>query len=157
MTRKIYRTAQGRMVDLGALQLKNESVRAVGNMSVNARGDMLDADNRPIATRNNQVARQYGRQVSNVSDDPVLSKKMNPNATAPARRAAVEIPAPPEDFDDEFEKSEDTDQTVADAEPVNAEPATGGLAAAIARAREVVQEPLKDPRRQTPSGKINRV
>ena len=156
MTRKVYRTAQGRMVDLGALQLKNESVRAVGNMSVNARGDMLDADNRPISTRNAQVARQYGRQVSNVSDDSVLSKKMNPNSTAPARRAAVEIPPPPEDFNDDFEKVEDTPETPAAA--LAPAPSTrGGLADAIARAREVRQEPLNTPRQQAQSGKIKRV
>ena len=156
MTRKVYRTAQGRMVDLGALQLKNESVRAVGNMSVNARGDMLDADNRPIATRNTQVARQYGRQVSNVNDDAVISKKMNPNSTAPARRAAVEIPPPPEDFDDEFTKSDVEPEVTASATASTQEP-TGGLAAAIARARTIQQEPLKSARQQAQSGKINRV
>ena len=149
MTRKVYRTAQGRMVDLGALQLKNESVRAVGNMSVNSRGDLLDSDNKPIATRNTQVSRQYNRQVSNVNDDSVLSKKMNPNATAPARKAAVEIPTPPEDFDDNFEKGI--------AEESTADAPTGGLAAAIARAREVRQEPLKTAKQQAQSGKINRV
>lgn len=154
MTRKVYRTAQGRMVDLGALQLKNESVRAVGNMSVNARGDMLDADNRPIATRNTQVARQYGRQVSNVNDDAVISKKMNPNSTAPARRAAVEIPPPPEDFDDEFTKSDVEPEATATA---STQESAGGLAAAIARARTIQQEPLKSARQQAQSGKINRV
>lgn len=154
MTRKVYRTAQGRMVDLGALQLKNESVRAVGNMSVNARGDMLDADNRPIATRNTQVARQYGRQVSNVNDDAVISKKMNPNSTAPARRAAVEIPPPPEDFDDEFTKSDVEPEETATA---STQESAGGLAAAIARARTIQQEPLKSARQQAQSGKINRV
>ena len=62
MTRKVYRTAQGKLVDLGALQLQNEHVRAVGNMSVNARGDLLDSRNRPIASKNSQVARQYSKQ-----------------------------------------------------------------------------------------------
>ena len=57
MTRKIYRTAQGKMVDLGRLQLQNENVRAVGNMKVNSRGDRLDSTNRPIQTRNEQVDR----------------------------------------------------------------------------------------------------
>jgi hypothetical protein len=146
------------MVDLGALQLKNESVRAVGNMSVNARGDMLDADNRPISTRNTQVARQYGRQVSNVNDDAVLSKKMNPNSTAPARRAAVEIPPPPEDFDDEFDKAQVEPKVTPPATTTaSTQESSGGLAAAIARARTIQQEPLKTPRQQAQSGKINRV
>ena len=126
MTRKVYRTAQGKMVDLGSLQLRNENVRSVGNMKVNARGDLIDSNNRPINTRNQQVDRQYRRQTSNVSNMPVG------RTTA----AAVDIPTPPEDFQDDFVKPADA------AVPA----ASGGLAAAIARARQVRQEPLKTPR-----------
>jgi O-6-methylguanine DNA methyltransferase len=32
MTAKVYTTAQGRKIDLGALQAQNENVRAVGNI-----------------------------------------------------------------------------------------------------------------------------
>ncbi len=39
--RKLYRTMQGRMVDIEKLRSANESVQAVGNMNVNARGDVL--------------------------------------------------------------------------------------------------------------------
>ena len=127
MTRKVYRTAQGKMVDLGALQLRNETVRSVGNMKVNARGDLIDSNNRAINSRNQQVDRQYRRQTSNVSNTPVQHAR---TATA-----AVDIPAPPEDFQDDFVKPTDTAPT-----------ASGGLAAAIARARQVRQEPLKTPR-----------
>ena len=38
---KVYRTANGGKVDLGALILSNENTRAAGNMGVNARGDRL--------------------------------------------------------------------------------------------------------------------
>ena len=48
MSQKIYKSAQGKVVDLGTLMLQNESVRAVGNMGVNARGDVLDSTNRVI-------------------------------------------------------------------------------------------------------------
>ena len=61
MTRKVYRTAQGKMVDLGALQLRNENVRAVGNMKVNARGDMVDDMNRVISSKTDQVNKQYNK------------------------------------------------------------------------------------------------
>jgi hypothetical protein len=128
MTRKVYRTAQGKMVDLGSLQLRNENVRSVGNMKVNARGDLIDSNNRPINTRNQQVDRQYRRQTTNVSNTPVQHAR-----TAAAQ---VDIPVPPEDFQDDFVKPTDA------AVPA----ATTGLAAAIARARQVRQEPLKTPR-----------
>jgi hypothetical protein len=72
MTNKVYRTAQGKVVDLGALFLQNENVRAVGNMKVNARGDKLDASGKPIMPRNQQVARSYDRG-TNTSKSPVVS------------------------------------------------------------------------------------
>jgi len=124
MTRKVYRTAQGKMVDLGALQLRNENVRAVGNMKVNARGDLIDSGNRAIDTRNRQVARQYSRQTTNVTDTPVRASQAAP---PPA-------PQTPEDFQDDFVKQ---------AAPAAAPAPAAGLAAAIARAREIRQDPLK--------------
>jgi cell division protein FtsN len=125
MTRKVYRTAQGKLVDLGRLQLQNENTRAVGNMGVNARGDKVDSLNRPIDKKPAQVQRQYNRQTAPTAETaPVRAK---PKAKPPA-----EIPAPPEDFNDDFER------------PQDAAPApTSGLAAAIARAREIKQEPLR--------------
>ena len=65
MTQKTYRTAQGKIVDLGALQLKNENVRAVGNMRVNARGDLVDDKNQVITPKNQQVNQAYDNQTSN--------------------------------------------------------------------------------------------
>ena len=64
MTKKVYRTAQGKIVDLGAIQLQNEDVRAVGNMNVNARGDLVDDMNRPISSKTQQVNRQYQKQTT---------------------------------------------------------------------------------------------
>ena len=128
MTRKVYRTAQGKMVDLGALQLRNENVRSVGNMKVNARGDLIDSNNRAINSRNQQVDKQYRRQTTNVSNTPVQQGR--------TAAATADIPTPPEDFQDDFVKPADA------AVPAG----TTGLAAAIARARQVRQEPLKTPR-----------
>ncbi len=62
MTQSTYKSANGKTVDMGALRLKNEQVRAVGNMKVNARGDQVDDNNRVIATKPEQVQRQYQRQ-----------------------------------------------------------------------------------------------
>ena len=131
MTRKIYKTANGKTVDLGALQLQNEEVRAVGNMGVNARGDLIDSMNRPIDSRNNRVNKQYGRQ-TNVQDTKIYSSARSAEASTPV----VEIPDSPEDFNDNFVKPVD----VPEAQEVV------GLAAAIARARQVKQEPLKTAR-----------
>ena len=63
MTKMLYRTSRGKLVDMGKLILQNEHVRAVGNMNVNARGDVLDDKNRVIAKRQDQIQRNYKRQV----------------------------------------------------------------------------------------------
>jgi len=62
MTKEVYRSANGKNVDMGALRLQNEKVRAVGNMHVNARGDEVDDNNNVIRKKNDQVTKQYQRQ-----------------------------------------------------------------------------------------------
>jgi hypothetical protein len=158
MTRKTYRTAQGKMVDLGALQLRNENIRAVGNMGVNARGDVVDGWNKPIDSKNRQVGRQYNRQTkTNVGEDDVSSShsqkaqaQAKPAKSAKEPRAAkIDIPPPPEDFDDDFEKP--VTSTTASTEPVS------GLRAAIAKARQIKQDPIEPPphlRKKTGVNKI---
>ncbi len=64
MTQKTYKTAQGKTVDMGRLMLQNEQVRAVGNMNVNARGDVVDDMNRPISSKTQQVNHQYNKQTT---------------------------------------------------------------------------------------------
>jgi len=62
MTKQTYRTAQGKVIDMGKLMLQNEKIRAVGNMNVNARGDQIDHNNKIVAKKQAQVQRQYNRQ-----------------------------------------------------------------------------------------------
>ena len=47
----IHKSAMGRAVDMAALSGKNEKVRAVGNMGVNARGDKIGPGGKIIAKR----------------------------------------------------------------------------------------------------------
>jgi glycine cleavage system H lipoate-binding protein len=65
MTQKVYKTAQGKTVDMGRLMLQNEKTRAVGNMKVNARGDLVDDMNNVISSRPQQVNKQYNKQIQN--------------------------------------------------------------------------------------------
>lgn len=62
MTNEVYRSANGKNVDMGALRLQNERVRAVGNMRVNARGDEINDNNEVIRKKNEQVSKQYRQQ-----------------------------------------------------------------------------------------------
>jgi hypothetical protein len=65
MTKEIHRSANGKTVDMGSLRLKNENVRAVGNMKVNARGDLVDDKNQVITPKNQQVNQAYNNQTTN--------------------------------------------------------------------------------------------
>ncbi len=65
MTKDVYRSANGKPVDMGALRLKNEKVRAVGNMKVNARGDEINEKGQVIRKKTEQANTQYSRQTVN--------------------------------------------------------------------------------------------
>ena len=138
MTSRTYRTAQGKTVDLGQLILQNENVRAVGNMNVNARGDRLDSSNKVIDSKNQQIQRQHQRQIaSNVSDQTVHTSNVHARR---AKQAEQEIAVAP------VEDTTPVDTTPVDPTPIDTAPTGGGLAAAIARSRTVVQEKEKTPR-----------
>ena len=76
MANKTYRTANGKTIDMENLILKNAKVRAVGNMNVNARGDVIDSTNETTSQRSAQVNRSYRKQTGNVvKDQPVVTSK----------------------------------------------------------------------------------
>jgi hypothetical protein len=146
MTSKVYRTAQGKTVDLGTIMLQNEHVRAVGNMNVNARGDKLDHNNHVIETKPRQIQRQNAR-TTNVSAEPV-------HASASKAKRARKEKSPAESHHAAHTPSPVVEEipVAVSAPPVQniATPGKipeGGLAAAIARQREVKQE-LEKTRRQ---------
>ena len=171
VSKRVYRSSQGKPVDLGALLLQNETVRAVGNMGVNARGDRIDIKNKVIDTKVKISQRAYDKQIgpqdgipqASVAPDPrdlqeqnakeqVLFKeqrKAQKNATK-AKKATVPTPAttptppppPPPPM------PEPTPEPVKEPDPVVNKPKTGGLADAIARAKTIKQEALKTPRQQ---------
>ena len=93
MAQKIYKSAMGRVVDIGALMLENENVRAVGNMNVNARGDTLDSADRVIESKPKQVQKHYQKQSTNTSAMPpttstaVAKKQQAEKAKARAKSA----------------------------------------------------------------------
>lgn len=63
----VYRSAMGKGVDMGSMVAKNEKVRAVGNMNVNARGDILDSNNKIIRDNTQRVKESYKNTVKNQS------------------------------------------------------------------------------------------
>lgn len=83
MTKKVYRSSKGKDLDLGALQLRNEQVRAVGNMGVNARGEVINANNKVVESSTERTGKTYKKQTrrsNNVSDIPVKASKTRASA-----------------------------------------------------------------------------
>ena len=140
MTQKIYKTARGKTVDMGALMLQNEQVRAVGNMEVNARGDRIDAFGNVIDSKNRQVQRQIQRQTTAAPQEQFSSTQAVREAQA-ARAAAPAIAAAP------------VAPTVADLIPgldtapapvTEATETTQGLAGALVRAKKNKPTPTEE-------------
>lgn len=161
MTSKVYKTAQGKSVDLGTIMLQNEHVRAVGNMNVNARGDKLDSNNNVVETRARQVQRQVAKTTTNVTDEPVYTSASKAKRS---RQATQEVaPTPPKEVIQELDPViEETPQVVAQPPEqeviTNAKPnISGGLAAAIARTKEVKQELEKTPRQIMQSQGVRKI
>lgn len=92
--RKIYRTAQGKQIDLDLLIKKNEMTPAVGNARVNARGDELGPGGKIIRKREEVVQEYYkGAPVVNES-----TKRAQPEVTAEEAKIFEEFdeePVPP--------------------------------------------------------------
>lgn len=55
----VYRTMQGKVIDLEKLMRQNELTPAVGNMKVNARGDEIGKGGKIVRKRDEIVAEYY--------------------------------------------------------------------------------------------------
>jgi hypothetical protein len=146
MTKKQYRSAMGKTVDMGSLLLQNEGVRAVGNMGVNARGDVINGNNKIIEKKSRQVQRQ-NRRSTNVSNTPVST------STTALRKSQEQELSPVASEDTFADLPEDNDIVAEHIADATDSPVLGGLAGAIARSRTVQQELEKTPKqlaKQTP-------
>jgi len=159
MAGKMYRSSQGKSIDLGSLLLQNENVRAVGNMGVNARGDVINNRGKSIDSRVNQKKRQYNKQIG--PQDVVPSESKTKLAAAVADEVVVDTVAvepkktvvkkPKANKPTAKKKPPVVEESVIEVAPVEEatpEPVakTGGLADAIARAKRIKQEAIVTPK-----------
>lgn len=134
---KTYRTAQGRMIDIETIKLKNEMTPALGNMRVNARGDQLGPGGKIIKTREEimddfyKVNQSSPEPVSNIPSDGMIlprKKKDEPVATS-IKKSRDFSPADITPDSDTMPSGK-----AAEVEPIKE--VKGGLAAAVMKARE---------------------
>ena len=74
--KRMYRTMQGRMVDIEKLRMANESVQAVGNMKVNAKGDVLGAGGKVITKKAEVIQKYYEKPKGMADGTPARAKRM---------------------------------------------------------------------------------
>lgn len=149
MTNQIYKSAMGKTIDMGSLMLQNENTRAVGNMGVNARGDLLDSSNTTIEQKNQTVRRQYQKQTA-----PAPKTEVHTSGRAVKKSANVQCDESPvvenflpvtttaEEPTTVVETSVETQESVVNDPELN----KPGLAGAMARSRLVKQEREKSMR-----------
>ena len=58
----VHRSMQGKVVDMDSLALNNETMPAVGNVRMNARGDELGAGGQVVRKREDIVNDHYNNQ-----------------------------------------------------------------------------------------------
>lgn len=83
-----HKTALGKTIDMTALIAKNEKVRAVGNMGINARGDKIDSNGRVIVSNNQRVNNTYSKTVGNKS----AQVKVRQNSQRQLPQQSLELP-----------------------------------------------------------------
>lgn len=75
--RKVYRTMQGKQIDMDLLRKKHELTPAVGNVRVNARGDELGPGGKIIRKREDIIKEYYANNPNAVIDQepaPVVAQ-----------------------------------------------------------------------------------
>ena len=150
---KTYRTSSGQQVDFGALLLNNETVPALGNMNVNARGDEIAPDGTIVKSRED-IMREYNELNTMVPQDGAIPEgtgleadddwqDWEPPVTTPEPAPVANITVPTETVTASVEAPVGTNvgQQIADqAEAEAPKTPTGGLAAAVAAAKKPVSD-----------------
>lgn len=71
---KRVKTAKGKILDMGALAAKHETTRAVSNLNMNARGDIIDSRNQVKISRED-ISKEYYKNNVPGSDEKEVSIK----------------------------------------------------------------------------------
>jgi len=96
--RKVYKSMQGKQIDMDLLRQRNELTPAVGNAKVNARGDEIGAGGK-IVRKKEEVLKDYYAASQSVVDEHAVKKTKESTDPTPAELAEWE-----EDDDGNFVK-----------------------------------------------------
>lgn len=147
---KIYKTARGKAIDVDRIKLTNESAIAVGNMKVNARGDVLGSGKQVAIGRN-----QLMDQVYNIPNDVY-----SPNSPSEVAHRQQLIESHNTQKLAELANNLTVPITPAENQtptPTTSSTARGSLASSIAKPTTVTQELVPNPKEQKKSNGPGRI
>ena len=90
--KRMYRSMQGRMIDIEKLRATYEDVRAVGNMNVNARGDVLGVGGKIETSKANVIQKYYEAPKGRVDDTPTRARPTPVKKSPPAPQPVASKP-----------------------------------------------------------------
>lgn len=127
MSKRVYKTANGKRINIDAIVSQNEESIAVGNMRVNARGDELGPGGRIERTRERVMADYYKLNTPVATDNVPVPREENKR-----------------DLVDDWVEPVVPQQTVShNQEPVAPKPLRGSLASSVAKTQLPQQEESK--------------
>lgn len=132
MSKRVYKTANGKRINIDAIVSQNEESIAVGNMRVNARGDELGPGGRVERTRERVMADYYKLNT------PVASDHV-PTPRQESKRDLV---------DDWVEPVVETQVALQESESTSPKPLRGSLASSVAKTQLPKEE---EPKRTGPT------
>lgn len=147
MSRKMHRTAAGRMVDMEALRLANEGVIAIGNMNTNARGDELGPGGRVVKSKSERMNEAYNLHTMVPTDDQVVREPTEPKKrTKSTKKAAAPEAVAPAATPEAVAPEAVATPAEPPAQPKQPDdPFKGGLANALAKTVKVAETPVAPP------------
>lgn len=83
---KRVKTARGRTLDMGALAAQNEKTRAVSNVPVNARGDIIDSRGN-IEVPREQISKEFYKDNVPGADFETVSIKEEPEKKSSKKKS----------------------------------------------------------------------
>ena len=102
------RTMTGKIIDMGELLLRNEHVRAVGNMNVDATGRELKKATKPKKSSTSKFKKKIGNSPQEPIKQAPITKTPKPLAgTKPAKKATKKVIKKTEENDGDIKKTQD--------------------------------------------------
>jgi hypothetical protein len=150
---RVYKSAKGKMVDMDKVKLANETSIAVGNMKVNARGDLLSTGGQVATGRNAVMDQVYA--VNSVPPPPPYNPGDPTNQFSQESIMAANKAKELHDLATNLVQSSNPETVQeSDVELTDAPVTRGSLASSVAKTVSVNQQPLPNPKKPTGPSRI---